>query len=199
MKYDIKPQVKGLIFDLDGTLVDSMPLHLEGWKRACERFGAKFDTAYLRQNTGTPGWLIAEMVIKNSGLNGNVSPEEILKAKFDEFDKVNHLVRPIVPVLQIVKKYHNILPMAIGTGGHRETVEKTLNVTGLRDYFQVVVTANDVQNYKPHPETFLRCSELMGVIPESIEVFEDGDLGITAAKSAGMIATDVRGWYQSEW
>jgi HAD superfamily hydrolase (TIGR01509 family) len=89
--------------------------------------------------------------------------------------------------------------MAVGTGGHREAVERTLEVTGMRKYFEIVVTANDVERHKPYPDTFLKCASMMNVDPKFIEVFEDGDLGIEAAIKAGMIATDVRGWYASNW
>jgi HAD superfamily hydrolase (TIGR01509 family) len=89
--------------------------------------------------------------------------------------------------------------MAVGTGGHREAVERTLEITDLRKYFEIIVTANDVNSFKPHPETFLRCAELMNVRPEFIEVFEDAELGIEAAKKAGMNVTDVRSWYDSDW
>lgn len=199
MKHDITPGVKGLIFDLDGTLVDSMPLHYEGWKKACERFGAKIDPDFLRFHTGSPGWAIAAAIIEHSGLNGNVSVEDIMKVKLEEFYKVQHLIKPIEPLLEIVKKYHKVFPMAVGTGGHREAVDRTLQVTGLSGYFSIVITANDVVNHKPHPETFLRCADLMGVEPGFIEVFEDGDLGIEAGKRAGMIVTDVRPWYPVTW
>jgi HAD superfamily hydrolase (TIGR01509 family) len=89
--------------------------------------------------------------------------------------------------------------MAVGTGGHREAVERTLEITDLRQYFNIIITANDVNNFKPHPETFLKCAEQMKIEPEFIEVFEDGDLGIEAAINAGMLATDVRSWYASDW
>ena len=89
--------------------------------------------------------------------------------------------------------------MSVGTGGHREAVERTLQVTDLRKYFDIIITANDVENFKPHPETFLKCAEMMNVDPEYIEVFEDGDLGIEAAIEAGMRVTDVRSWYDSNW
>ena len=100
---------------------------------------------------------------------------------------------PIEPVIALVQKYYGKIPMSVGTGGHREAVEKTLEIIGLRKYFDILVTANDVTKFKPHPETFLRCAELMNVAPADCEVFEDGDLGIEAARRAGMIATDVRG------
>ena len=119
--------------------------------------------------------------------------------KFQEFYKIQHLAKPIEPVVSIVKKYYGKLPMAVGSGGHRDTVERTLILTDLLKYFEIIVTANDVDNFKPHPETFLRCAELMKVDPAHIEVFEDAELGLEAARMAGMIATDVRTWYDPSW
>ena len=199
MQYDIKPGIKGLIFDLDGTLADTMPYHFIGWKTACNKFGAEIDTAFLRKHTGSPGWIIADEIIKKCKLNGSVTIDQIMSEKLTEFYKQQHLVKAILPVVDIVKKYHGVLPMAVGTGGHREAVERTLKVTDLRKYFNIIVTANDVENFKPHPETFLRCAEMMNVEPEYIEVFEDAELGIEAAIAAGMTVTDVRSWYDSNW
>jgi len=198
MKYDIKRGIKGLIFDLDGTLVDTMPLHFQGWLAACKKFGAEIDNAFLRKYTGSPGWIIADAIIIRNNLNGSVTTDQIIAEKLNLFYRDQHTVKPIQPVVDIVEKYYGILPMAVGTGGHREAVERTLEITGLKKYFQIVVTANDVNYFKPHPETFLRCAGLMNVEPKFIEVFEDGDLGIEAAKAAGMTATDVRSWYDSD-
>jgi beta-phosphoglucomutase-like phosphatase (HAD superfamily) len=199
MVYDIKPGIKALIFDLDGTLADTMPYHYKGWKLACKKFGADIDTAFLRKHTGSPGWIIGAEIINACNLNGSVTVDEIMTEKLTEFYRQQHLVKPITPVVDIVKKYHGILPMSVGTGGHREAVERTLQVTDLRKYFEIIITANDVVNFKPHPETFLKCAEMMNVDPQYIEVFEDGDLGIEAAIAAGMKVTDVRSWYDSDW
>ncbi|HSO77668.1 MAG TPA: beta-phosphoglucomutase family hydrolase, partial [Bacteroidales bacterium] len=199
MIHDITPGMKALIFDLDGTLADSMPFHFQAWQKACRRFGIEMDTAFLQSYTGAPGWTIAEAVIEQNGMSGKVTVDEIMQVKLDEFFTIQHLVTAIEPVAALARKYTGILPMAVGTGGHREAVEKTLEITGLRKYFDIIVTANDVEHHKPDPETFLRCAELMGIEPRFCEVFEDGDLGIEAAKRAGMTATDVRSWYQSDW
>jgi beta-phosphoglucomutase family hydrolase len=198
MLYNIKPGIKGLIFDLDGTLADTMPLHFQGWVAACRKFGAEIDNAFLRKHTGSPGWMIADEIIKKCNLNGSVTTDQIISEKLTLFYRDQHSVKPIEPVTAIVKKYFGILPMAVGTGGHREAVERTLEITGLRKYFEIVVAANDVNHFKPHPETFLRCAELMKVEPKYVEVFEDGDLGLEAAIAAGMVATDVRSWYESD-
>ena len=199
MKFDITPGSKALIFDLDGTLADTMPWHYQAWQKACLRFGMNMDTAFLQAHTGAPGWQIAEDIIERNGMTGKVTPEEIMDVKLEEFFAIQHNVTPVEPVIALVQKYHGKLPMSVGTGGHRDAVEKTLEIIGIRQYFDIIVTANDVKKHKPHPETFLKCAELMKIAPSDCEVFEDGDLGIEAARRAGMIATDVRTWYDSDW
>ena len=199
MDYNINAGIRGLIFDLDGTLADTMPYHWQAWKRACKKYGADIEPALLKKHTGSPGHIIAGEVISKFGLEGSVTVKEIVQEKIQQFHKLQHLVKPIEPVADIVRKYHGILPMAIGTGGHIESVERTLKITGLRKYFDIIVTANDVDNFKPHPETFLKCAEIMNIDPPHIQVFEDGDYGIEAARKAGMIPIDVRSWYESDW
>ncbi|HEX2921469.1 MAG TPA: HAD-IA family hydrolase [Bacteroidales bacterium] len=199
MKFDIKKGIRGLIFDLDGTLADTMPLHFKCWQLACRKYGAEIDNNFLRKYSGSPGWLIADEVIKTHQLGDKVTTEQIIEEKLQLFSDEHHLVKAIEPVAEIARKYYRKLPMAVGTGGHREAVYLTLEITGLKEYFDIIVTANDVKHFKPHPETFLKCAELMNIKPEFIEVFEDSQLGIDAALAAGMIPTDVRSWYDSSW
>ena len=86
--------------------------------------------------------------------------------------------------------------MACGTGGSQYLAWKTLEISGVRDCFKYVVAAENVSNHKPHPETFLKAAELINVPPSECQVFEDGQLGIQAAKAAGMMTTDVTEFYE---
>jgi beta-phosphoglucomutase-like phosphatase (HAD superfamily) len=194
MKHYISKGVRGLIFDLDGTLVDSMPYHYKAWKIASKKYGPKVNTQFLKDLTGDPSIEIAVQIIKQYKLDNIVSSYTLLSDKTKEFAKLQKLIKPINSVTELVKKYFGKLPMAIGTGGHRKAVQLTLEITDLNRYFEIVVTADDIINFKPHPETFLLCAELMRVNPEYVEVFEDTDQGLIAARRAGMIGTDVRLW-----
>jgi beta-phosphoglucomutase-like phosphatase (HAD superfamily) len=102
----------------------------------------------------------------------------------------------VEPAVALAKKYHGKLPMAIGTGGYQRLAWKTMNILGLNKYFDILVSAEDVLNPKPAPDTFLKCAELLGVNPADCEVFEDGEPGIKAANAAGMMATLVTDYYQ---
>ena len=199
MPFQIDPTTRGLIFDLDGTLADTMPLHLKAWQIACEVYNIEFSSDFLRLHTGIPAWTIAEILLKEKDIEGRVPLDEFLKKKSAAFYEIQGGVKAVEPVAEIVKMYYNILPMAVGTGGHHKAVHRTLEIIGMKKYFDVVVTANDVTNHKPHPETFLKCAELLNVAPEHIQVFEDGDLGIEAALRAGMMPVDVRSWYEYVW
>src|SRR5512136_2726656 len=101
MEHDIHPGVKGLIFDLDGTLADTMPYHFQGWKKACIKYGAHIDPAFLRRYSGSPGRIIASEIIKSCRLEGKVTIEQIVEEKLRQFLKIQHHVKPIEPVAAI--------------------------------------------------------------------------------------------------
>ncbi len=191
---DIQSQAKALIFDLDGTLADTMPIHFIAWRNAAARYDIDFTVELFAQLAGIPLYPTVEKL--NEMFNKNIDPKEMGDAKETEFEANMHLTQPIEPVVNLVKKYHGKLPMSIGTGSARRLALKTLEIIGLKDYFQILVCSEDVTNFKPHPETFLKCAEQMQVAPEFCEVFEDGILGIQAAQSVGMMITDVRDYYE---
>jgi beta-phosphoglucomutase family hydrolase len=199
MSFELDPGVRGLIFDLDGTLADTMPSHLAAWNIACNEFGLEFSSDFLKKHTGTPARSIAKILIKEQAAENRVSLDEFLHKKSEGFKMIQHRVKAVEPVAEIAREYYGKMPMAIGTGGHHEAVERTLEIIGMRKYFDIVITAEDVTRHKPNPETFLKCAELMNIEPAHILVFEDGDLGIEAAKNAGMTSVDVRPWYKYVW
>lgn len=190
MKLDIDKNAKGLIFDMDGTLADTMPLHFEAWKITAEEHGFNYSEDHFYKTAGMPTWKIVQVINENLGLN--IDPEIFSKRKEQVFLELLTDVNPIGPVVDLVYKYHNKLPMSIGTGGKRGIALLTVKMIGLDKYLDIIVAADDVKNHKPAPDTFLECARLMGVGPAMCQVFEDGEMGLKAADAAGMIATDIR-------
>lgn len=190
----INPKAKALIFDLDGTLADTMPIHFTAWRNAAAKYGIDFTTELFAKLAGIPLYPTVEKL--NQLFDKNIDPKELGDIKEAEFEKNMHLTPDIKVITDLVREYHGKLPMAVGTGGSRRLSLKTLGIIGLQDYFEILVTSEDVSNFKPHPETFIKCAELMGVNPVDCEVYEDGVLGIQAAKTAGMMVVDVTKYYE---
>jgi len=194
MELDINPRAKGLIFDLDGTIADTMPIHYIAWRNAAARYGIDFSVDLFAQLAGIPLYPTVERL--NRLFGKNIDPMEMGDAKELQYEQNMDKIKPIEPVTTLIRKYHGKLPMAVGTGGLKRLALKTLEIVGVDQYIDIVVSSEDVRHYKPHPETFLRCAELMGVDPAACEVFEDGMLGIQAAKDGGMLVTDVTAYYE---
>jgi beta-phosphoglucomutase family hydrolase len=191
---NINPKAKGLIFDLDGTLADTMPIHYIAWKNAAARYGIEFTPELFAELAGIPLYPTVEKL--NQIFGTNIDQKEMGDIKETEFENNMYLTPEIKIVTDLVRAYHGKIPMAVGTGGARRLAFKTLEIIGLKDYFDVLVSYEDVSNYKPHPETFLKCAEQMGINPVDCEVFEDGRLGIEAAQTAGMMVVDVTEYYE---
>lgn len=179
-----------MIFDLDGTISDSLPVHIETWNMVGKKYGFVFDPKIIFELTGRPTIEFAKCIIERE--NVNEDPEVLVRLKHEAFWECAHKLIPIEEVTSIVKEYHGKLPMAIGTGASRKSAETQLKALDLSQYFDIIISANEVNKHKPEPDTFLECARQMNVEPKFCQVFEDGDLGITAAKTAGMFITDVR-------
>ena len=194
MNLKINPNAKGLIFDLDGTLADTMPIHFIAWKNASAQYGIEFTPELFEKLAGIPLYPTVEKL--NQIFGTRMDPKEMGDSKEAEFENNMHLTPEIKVVTDLVRANHGKIPMAVGTGGTRRLALKTLEIIGLTGYFEIMVTNEDVTHYKPHPETFLKCAEQMGVAPEDCEVYEDGLLGIQAAQTAGMMVVDVTKFYE---
>jgi len=190
LKIEVPSHIKGLIFDCDGTLVDSMPLHLEAWEHAIRERGGIWEREFFLSNRGMPE---ADIVaFYNVRFSAAFDPAETVEAKHRFFRSRASGFKPIPHVVEVVLKNQGRLPMAIASGGVRENVELELEAIHIRHFFKVVLTADDGIKPKPAPDIFLEAARRLRVAPEHCQVFEDGELGLEAARTAGMLPTDVR-------
>jgi len=190
MELKVHPGAKALIFDLDGTLSDSLPMHVAAWKKVGEKYGFDFNPEIVYELTGRPTIEFAKRIIKEYGIKAD--PQKMVDLKLKTFWNSADLIKSHEKVTDIVKSWYKKLPMSVGTGASRKSAEIQLNAMKIYSFFDFIITADDVKKHKPEPDTFLECARLMGVHPSECQVFEDGDVGIEAAKRAGMIITDVR-------
>ena len=186
----IPPQVKGLIFDCDGTLADTMPTHWKAWHETLAAYGKTCPQAFLERCMGIPSVRIVSLY--NAAYGEKLDPQRFSAEKDRRSHEGLAHVGPIVPVVDVVRRYHGRLPMAVASGGIRMNVDLALEAIGLQDYFETILTADDDVPPKPSPAIFMEAARRLGVEPVYCQVFEDGDAGLEAARKAGMIATDIR-------
>jgi beta-phosphoglucomutase-like phosphatase (HAD superfamily) len=186
----IDKNIKGLIFDCDGTLIDTMPLHTESWDAAFTQLGHKLPEDFIDRYKGIPS---ADIVRKyNLEFNTDLDPDGTAALKNSIVENKIPFAKPIQQIVNIAIEYKGKLPMAVASGGNRTNVDASLESIGLNELFDAVVTANDDVKPKPFPDIFLEAAKRIGVEPENCLVFEDGDMGIEAAEKAGMPVIDVR-------
>ena len=176
----------GYIFDLDGTLVDTMPLHYSAWEAALRKAGliGRLDENRFYELGGVPSRKVAALLGEHHGLK--LDPVVVYKDKEDAFMASVQKLELIVPVVEFARKVAKTRPIAIASGGTRDVVTSTLEKTGLDQLFKIVVTADDVVHGKPSPDMFLLAAQLMKADPKTCLVFEDGQPGVKAAVAAGM-------------
>lgn len=178
--------IEAVIFDCDGTLVNSMPYHFEAWCEALAYFGAAnvFQEDVFFAMGGRPTKDIVGELNEEYGLK--LDPAAVaMKKKTAFLDRLGK-VELIDEVYEFALSLRGRIPMAIATGGTRMVIEKTLQALNVSDLFDEVVTADDVVIGKPAPDIFLHAAKLLGVEPAKCLVLEDAPAGILSAQSAGM-------------
>jgi HAD superfamily hydrolase (TIGR01509 family) len=180
---------RAYLFDCDGTIVDSMPLHYIAWKAALGEWGCELDEALFYAWGGKPTDVIISTL---NEMNGLKMPVEALAQYKEElyFDLLPRL-KAIPEVVEHIKARHGQLPFAVVSGGRRSSVVRSLTVLGLLDKFETIVGADDYTRGKPAPDAFLLAAERLGMAPTDCLVFEDTEIGIQAATAAGMASVKV--------
>jgi len=189
MTIPVDSRARALIFDIDGTLADTMPVHYHAWQEICAKIGFDYPEEVFYELAGIPTHKIIHILNERYGLSmNNMTVEEKEAAYMRRIDEI----KPIVPVIEVARKYKGVLPMSCGTGGRIELALLALKSVDLENFFDTIIASEDVTNHKPEPDTFLLCAERMRVNPRDCLVFEDGELGLEAARRAGMMFVDVR-------
>ncbi len=181
----------GFIFDCDGTLVDSMPLHYVAWVESLRQHDAPFDfteelfyslAGVREQDT---------VILLNEEYGSQIDPDSVAEVKSKLFHQMIPKVQPIVPVADFARSVHGRFPISVASGSEEDIVRGCLTATGLIDLFEIIITPRLVAKGKPAPDMFLLAAERMGVPPSECLVLEDGNSGLKAAEAAGMQAVFV--------
>jgi beta-phosphoglucomutase family hydrolase len=186
----ITREIKGIIFDCDGTLADTMPLHWKAWQSITLKHGLEFPEERFYALGGVPSRDILKMLCEEQ--KRDLDHMALAHEKEEAYLPFLPRVQPITLVVAVAEANHGKLPMAVASGGMKHIIEDVLRHLKIRHYFDAVVTSEDVKKQKPAPDIFLEAARQIGVSPEHCRAYEDTDLGMQAIRSAGMEAIDVR-------
>lgn len=183
-------EIRGLIFDCDGTLADTMPLHWRAWQIITAKYKLHFPEDRFYSLGGVPSRDILKMLAKEQG----VTLDHIAAAheKENVYLPMMSEVGPIHAVVEIAQANHGKIPMAVASGGTQPIIVEVLEHLKIRPLFDAVVTSEMVKNQKPAPDIFLEAARRIDVDPKFCRAYEDTDLGLQAIRDAGMEAVDVR-------
>jgi HAD superfamily hydrolase (TIGR01509 family) len=183
-------EYEALIFDCDGTLTDSMPVHFVAWNKTMKLYGIDFPEDRFYSLGGIPTDKIIRMLADEQGIN--VDSNKAATAKENAFLELLHLLEPIRHVVDVARHFHKRMPMIVASGGFREVIKKQITQIGCDDLFDDIVSAEDTARHKPEPDVFLEAARRAGADPTRCLVYEDSDLGLQAARAAAMDFIDVR-------
>jgi len=183
-------QPQGIIFDCDGTLADTMPLHWRAWQAIAARHRIHFPQDRFYALGGVPSRDILKLLSTEQGLR--LDHLAVAREKEAEYLPLIAQVEPINSVVGVARAYHGRIPLAVASGGTRAIIRQVLEHLGIEHLFQAIVTSEDVSRQKPAPDIFLEAARRLGVPPECCRAYEDTDLGMQAIRAAGMEAVDVR-------
>ncbi len=180
---------RAYLFDCDGTIVDSMPLHYIAWEKALAEWNCQFEEALFYSWGGRPVKEIIGALNEMRGLNMPV--DRVAKRKESFYFELQNELKAIPEVIEHIQAMYGHIPLAVVSGSRRNSVEHSLSALGLIGKFNVLICAEDYVRGKPAPDCFLTAAARLGVEPQDCLVFEDTEMGIAAATAAGMASVRV--------
>ncbi len=182
-------EFRGYLFDCDGTIADSMPLHYIAWKKALGEWGCTFEEDLFYAWGGMPTVEIVAALNRMQGLK--MPAEAVAERKENLYYDLLPQLKPVPEVLEHIQAQQGRIPFAVVSGSSRESIIKTLTAVHLLDRFNTLVSSDDYERSKPAPDAFLIAAARLGVAPRDCLVFEDTTIGIQAATAAGMASVLV--------
>lgn len=177
---------RGVIFDCDGTLAETMPAHFQAWRQALQEGGGRFDFTWdLFVSRAGMGMADTVHALERQ-FGDSLDIALVIRRQSEIYRSLEDTITPIVEVVEFARKIAQTVPVSVASGNHRDNVLSSLEKIGARDLFDIIITPDDVKAGKPAPDMFLLAAEKMGVAPKECLVFEDGALGWEAARRAGM-------------
>jgi HAD superfamily hydrolase (TIGR01509 family) len=190
MKLTLPPGPFGAyLFDCDGTIADSMPLHYIAWKKALSEWNCPFEEPLFYAWGGRPIVEIIATLNQDRGLNMPVKAVAQRKERF--YVELLPRLTAVPEVLELIEAQHGQIPFAVVSGSTRESVTASLTALNILDRFDTLVCAGDYAKSKPAPDAFLLAAARLGVVPDACLVFEDTTMGIQAATAAGMASVRI--------
>ena len=183
-------EIKGLIFDCDGTLADTMPLHWHAWQIVAQRYNLHFPEDRFYSLGGVPSQDILKMLAAEQGRS--IDHIAVAHEKESAYIPLMAQVKPVHAVVEIARANYGKIPMAVASGGTQKNICDVLEQLKIRHLFVAVVTNEMVMRQKPAPDIFLEAARRIGIAPQFCRAYEDTDLGLQAIRAAGMDAVDVR-------
>jgi HAD superfamily hydrolase (TIGR01509 family) len=190
MKLQLPPgPFQAYLFDCDGTIADSMPLHYVAWKTALAEWNCDFPEDIFYSWGGMP---VAEIIATLNARHGLEMPvAAVAHRKESLYFEILPQLKAVPEVLEQIESQHGRIPFAVVSGSTRESVTASLTALNILDKFDTLVCAGDYKNSKPDPEPFLTAAARLGVAPEACLVFEDTEMGIQSATAAGMASVKI--------
>jgi len=183
---------RAILFDCDGTLVDTMPIHREVWHQLFLRYDFVITDEWWQEWANLPLLPMVLHVIPDA------TPELAEQLNIEAMEMYNellHMIEPLEHVIEVARQFHGRVPMAVVTGGYRDVVVPSLDATGITHLFDYIVTADEVRHSKPAPDLYQLAMRKLGVAPEDCLVYEDSEVGMASARDAGAgRIVDIREW-----